>query len=112
MKDQRLPLKPHLLAEVAKGQENAAEPFKPEKLRETMAALARLGFAEMRIGPALPVDVRTTETARLGCAYLDRESIAWDWTGAEIPLDENRNPSRAGGDYYELTIRLKGAPRT
>lgn len=110
MKDPRQSLKPRLIALIGEGRELAAEPFKPEALRERLTEIARLGFEDLKVQPSAPVDVRSTQTAKAGCTYLAKEGFDCVWESLQMPLDDRANPSRYPGDYYQLVIRIKGAP--
>ena len=107
MKDTRKALKPMLLEWIEKGREVAAAPFAPEALRKVMSEMSKLGFSELRISPALPLDVRKTETAKAGRLFFDREGIENDWETSQMPTDEKGNPSRMSGEFYELVIRIR-----
>lgn len=107
MKAKLQPLKPYLLGLVTGGREAAAAPFAPAALRERLCELARLGVNELRIGPTLALDVRSTRTAGEGLAYLDGEGIDWAWDAVPVPGDEKRNPGRMSGEFFELIVRLK-----
>ncbi|PHP64700.1 hypothetical protein CSC94_23010 [Zhengella mangrovi] len=107
MKDTRKALKPMLLEWIEKGREAAAAPFAPEALRKVMSEMSKQGFSELRISPALPVDVRKTETAKAGRLFLDREGIENGWESASMPTDERLNPSRMSGEFYDLVIQIK-----
>lgn len=107
MQSERQPLKPHLLALVAAGLEAAAAPFAPDALKAKLLDAAKLGVAEVRISPALALDVRKTKTAAKGVAYLERENIACDWQAAAALPDAANNPGGLPGEFYVLVVRLK-----
>lgn len=92
---------------LAEGREKAAAPLSPEKLRDTLLAMARKGVAEFRVSPTFAVDIRKTRIAKAGCAFLDKEGIAHDWQAAVAMPDSVSNPGGLSGEYYELVVRLK-----
>lgn len=100
-------LKPVLLELLREGREAAAAPLAPERLRETLQAMARKGIGEFLIKPMVPVDVRKTETAAKGMAYLHQEGIACEWQAVAAMPDSAMNPGGLAGEYYQLVVRLK-----
>ena len=101
MKDARVKLRDFLLAEIASARESAAAPLTPEKIRESLTAAARQGFAECRIAPAAPVEVRHTKVAAAAEAFLDTNRLAYVWEATMPAVLERRE------EYHVLVVTMK-----
>lgn len=106
MKDQRRDLVTHLRSELAAARERAAASFSPEALREAMTTSAKLGYAECRIEPTLPVPVQNTETVRKGLKYLDSLKVNYVWEPGAAPPRGADNPVGSREEHQILVVTL------
>ena len=103
MKFEKAELRPRLLELIAAGRETAAAPIAPEKLRERLTDVAKVGFSECRIWPLAPVDVRSTNSAKAAEKFLEQLRFSFTWEPQVPPAD-----NVAGGrtEFYILVVQL------